>query len=236
MLSIYRYSSESAKQTLQKPVICLAIFVVFFGAISSAKANQSETGHFQQVEVDIRVTGQISPRVPGGEIVNQKIDVTGKQRYDEWLNSTQTRSIRQYKAISSAISIDDYRVRPRFRKQSTLVVSDLTDDKLHLYSPAGPMTSEELELIDLQGSLLVLYQMLPDAELKQGLIFDARYAMLAKLLSLGEVSGGKVSGNVSSLTDSIASLNWTGSVTGATDGVATDLDLAIASQFDQRRH
>ena len=232
MPSIYKQIQQFIKQTLVIPVNCLVIFLFFLVIGQSVIGQETLTGHFQQVEADIRITGSINPRIPGGEVVSQKIDVTGKQRYDEWLNSTNTRSIRQYKAISSAIAIDDYRVRPKFRRQSTLIVTDLSATRLLLYSPSGPMTSEELELINLQGNLLVLYQLLPDAELETGFTFDARYMTLAKLLGIDEVSGGKVTGSVSSLEDSIAVLNWTGSITGAADGVATDIDLIIATQFN----
>lgn len=230
--SIYRQSQQLIKQTLVIPVNCLMIFAFFLGMGNPADGQETHTGHFQQVEADIRITGSISPRIPGGKVVSQKIDVTGKQRYNEWLNSTNSRSIRQYKAISSAIAIDDYRVRPKFRRQSTLIVTDLNDARLLLYSPSGPMTSEELELINLQGNLLVLYQLLPDAELETGSTFDARYTTLAKLLGIDEISGGKVTGSVSSLNDSVAVINWTGTVTGAADGVPTDIDLVIATQFN----
>ena len=78
--SIHRQIQQLTKQSLVIPVNCLVIFAFFLGMGRAVIGQETLTGHFQQVEADIRITGSISPRIPGGEVVSQKIDVTGKQR------------------------------------------------------------------------------------------------------------------------------------------------------------
>lgn len=197
-------------------------------------------GQFDRVKVQLKVGGEVIDVVNGKEL-REKMSVACNLDYDEKTLEIPSnphdlsRSIRSYNQAEADIKVGDSQFKPLLRPQRTLIAAEITPRTALLYSPRGPLTREELDLIEAQGDSLLIDQFLPDKPIAVGETWKLSENLMALLLGLDEVGQSDVKSDLAEVTDKVARFYMSGNVTGAIDGVASEIELKARYRFDLNR-
>lgn len=190
-------------------------------------------GQIVHVEAQLKVGGGL--RFNNGEkIVTRPLAVEAALAYDEkeLAEAGQPRrAVRHYDQAEAVIQVDKSGLKPQLRDQRRLIVAAQRDGRVVLFSPEGPLTRDELDLIDVVGNTLVLDQLLPDEPVALGDKWPQDEAAIKALLDLDAIAHCEVESVLSDVKDDLAEVTLAGAVRGATEGVATELQIKARYYF-----
>jgi hypothetical protein len=149
-----------------------AVVLVLAGSASAQTAALVESPRAKEcvrVELMTRLDGQ---RIFGqeGEQKSQKTALSAQHRYTEKTlavhssNGLPTKAARHYDSAQKALTIEGSIVTDSVRPQRRLAVAQRANDGLVVYSPAGPLTREELETLSEHFDTLSVTGVLPGKE------------------------------------------------------------------------
>lgn len=194
----------------------------------------------QQVDVTIDVVGSVKMKSARFGVVDQHVKVEGKQSYEQWLSFQRAtelcRAIRYYSLVDSKVSIGEGQVSPQLRKNRKLIVDQYQRQQHRIYSPQGKLTRDELDLIDVQLSPTIFYQLLPKGPVERGDQWEIQTADLSALLALDAVAQTDVQATLTRVENQQAHIECTGSVGGGVNGVLTQIDLKLTAQYELQTH
>jgi hypothetical protein len=218
-------------------VLCLA------GAAVSASA-QGETcslqtgrapGTVDLVQAALEVGGELKMgEKRDGDPV--KMAVSAKFVYDEKSLSLPAagplRSIRRYRLAEGVIQSGEHDYKPALREERRLIGVEADGPKVTLFSPQGPLTFEELELIDVLANTVLLDRLLPAKPVAVGTAWRHPDELVAAMLGLDTITSSDVQSALTDVADGKASLEISGRVQGGVDGVSTEIELKGEYHFD----
>ena len=191
------------------------------------------------VAAKIQVKGTLKTSADA-KVASLPISVQGAFAYDEKrLDDGKTadrRAVRYYHEAGAAIQVDKHHDSPTLREDMRLVTLHSDKASVSISSPRGPLTREELDLIDLPGNTLVLDKLLPDEKVKIGDSWKIADSALAKLVCVDVVSRNEVACEFSGIDKSIAEIKIAGRLNAAVEGVATEIELDGNADFDLEKH
>jgi hypothetical protein len=103
-----------------------------------------------------------------------------------------------------------------------------------MYCPHGPLTREQLDLVDTVGNTCVIDELLPAKAVGNGESWPAGAAVMAALLTLDSVAVCEVQSVLEEFNASFAKVRLAGVVHGTADGAATEQDVRGVYLFDRR--
>ena len=122
------------------------------------------------------------------------------------------------------------------------IVSQLGDDRrtivvqaneeLDLFSPAGPLERQEVELLSVTGDSGLLNLLLPTKPVQLGDQWEPAKELLTRWLRIEIVNQSDVTLTLSKVEKGVAIISIAGKVSGGVDGVTTDLELNGKLNFD----
>lgn len=155
------------------------------------------------------------------------------ERPDASSSDTKTRGWRHYDVAKATITIQGRANHPTLGEDHRLLAVEL-GEQTAVTCPLGPLSGEELDLVNLPGNTLVIDQLLPDAPVSPDSTWQEADALWAQVLGLDAVSSNDVSLKLVELTDDAAKVHLEGLVHGAVDGVATELEIKGKIKFDRQ--
>ncbi|MEQ8791819.1 MAG: hypothetical protein RIC55_36495 [Pirellulaceae bacterium] len=189
----------------------------------------------RQVAVNLEVKGELLIQPPDKAVQRLALLAKGEISYHERL--TPKVALRYYREARADIAIAGGSAAPRLDPRRRLVAVDLLGSRPTLYSPAGPLTRELLELLDVQGSSAIVDRLLPGKTVKVGDTWPDDAETLAQLLGLDVVHQSGVQSNLVKIEDKLAVVEFGGQVSGAVNGVPSEIGLNGTYTFDiERRH
>jgi len=192
-------------------------------------------GDTARVEVLLEVGGDLK-LVDEGKVKSLPMSVIGKLRYHEKhlpaSPANDARSLRYYERAEAIIRIEKETLSPKLRDARRRIVA-ATGPSQTLYSPDGPLTREELDLIEVSSNSLLVDQLLPDRRVAKGDQWRHSETLVAGLLELDAVSQSDVTSELASIDDQTAMMEIKGRVFGAVGGVATEVELEGKYRFDR---
>ncbi|HVC97652.1 MAG TPA: hypothetical protein VND64_28530 [Pirellulales bacterium] len=192
-------------------------------------------GDTTRVEVLLEVGGDLKV-VDDGKVKSLAMSVVGKLRYHETLLAVPpadgARSSRHYERAEAVIQIEKEKLKPVLRDARRRIVAS-TGLSPTLFSPDGPLTREELDLIEVSCNSLLVDQLLPDRRVAKGDQWQHSQDLVAGLLGLDAVSQTDVTSELASIDAQTAMMDIQGKVFGAVGGVATEIELAGKYRFDR---
>ncbi|HVX12924.1 MAG TPA: hypothetical protein VHC22_17205 [Pirellulales bacterium] len=199
-------------------------------------------GEAVRVEAQLEVGGDVK-LTDDGKPRSLRMSVSAQIDYDEKALDIRRdekypyRSARFYRRARAAIKIDEGGIEPALREERRLVVADESGGQVKLYSPSGPLTREELDLIDLPANSLLLDRLLPERPVKIGDHWRHDDGLIAELLCLDVVSQSDVESRLKEVSGDRARIELAGHVLGAVGGVATEIEVKAKYRYDfqQRR-
>ncbi len=223
--------------------ILAAVLLASLSAISSASAQTYDLspdlkpGDLRRVSIRVEAKGELKLNADGKKVTRTPIEVDGKLAYDERFVEANPigrnwRSFRHYEVAEASIRIGDGALNPRLSDDRRFVVAETLGAKSVLYSPLGPITREELELIDVQGNSALLSTLLPSKRMSVGESWSHTETTIGWLLGLEAVNQANVKSTLRSVEGSVALIEMSGSVSGAIGAVATDIEVQAKYNLD----
>ena len=195
------------------------------------------SGEQSRVEIALQVGGDVK-LVSDGKPKNLPMSVVANIKYDEQVlalnrSGLPNRSLRYYDEARAVIKVDKGGEKPSLEPRHSLIAVDKSDSSpAVLFSPAGALSREELDLIEVPGNTLVIDQLLPAESMGLGGSWKLKDQALADLLALEAVSWTDVEAMLASVSDGVAHVSAAGNVSGAVGGVSTEIELKIKYRFD----
>jgi len=172
----------------------------------------------------------------GKEIRRLKLKVAGEFRYAErhrLAAVSNWAAVRHYERAIAAIQVEQNESTRELRDSRRLLAAACDGSQAWLWSPNGPLTRDELDLIDLPANTLLLDLLLPVQAVAVGATWEHSPEQMALLLGLDAASVSTVASTLKSCTAQEARMELAGKVEGAIGGVATELELAGKYTFDR---
>ena len=225
------------------PCFCIGLVILFTACLTSANAaeiydltSSLAPGQSQAVRTAVEVKGNLKLNSDGKEVATVPMLVQADLQYAERFLAIKAdgslRAARQYEKAEAAIQIKETKMKQGLRDERRLMVVQHRADDTTLFSPLGPLTREELDLVDVPGSSTVLASILPGKKVAIGQEWKLTSQTLARLLGLEAVSEQDVVARLTKVEDSLAILSLEGKVTGAVGGVSSEIDLHGKANFD----
>ncbi len=143
-----------------------------------------------------------------------------------------TRSLRAYSAPDVSLQVGNQDFSPALRDDRRLIVAEAGAESTAMFSPLGPLTRDELDLIDQPGNTLLLDRLLPDGQVAVGDTWKHSPELIATLLGIDAVKSTDVTSKLLEVVGDIARIDLAGDVSGAVGGVATEIDVTGRYQFN----
>jgi hypothetical protein len=194
-----------------------------------------------QVEVELKVGGELTLRDPGAngkagkaeELRRLPMSVAGKLGYEEQRLDGE-RTLRYYNTAEATIKVDKGGKSPRLPESRRLSVTRTTPGHVILASPDGPLSREELDLIDVAGASTLLDGLLPGKKLPESESWQVPAEVMGALLGLDSVEICEVSNVVDEGNASYVKFQIAGLVHGRAEGAESEFDLRGLGLFSRR--
>jgi hypothetical protein len=153
-------------------------------------------------------------------------------RLDDSGSLTHRRAARYYRSAAATIKVDTRTDSPSLRDDRRLIQISSSKDGIVISSPSGPLTREELELIDIPADSLVIDTLLPAEAVNPGDSWTPPADSVGRLLGLDAVAHSEVQCKLQEVHASGAEISISGPLNGAVGGVATEIELDGKGLFD----
>lgn len=236
-------------QIFQKTALLGGVIAIF--ALSGSLALAADTadltytpqvGETQIVKAVVEVTGDLKLNADGTKVERLPIQVTAELDYVQRLTTaggapgtkaaTDGRMLRYYRSATAKMKLRDSEMQQTLADDRRLIVADVAGDEALLFSPAGPITREELELVDAPASQLITAALLPGKTVSTGDTWTYDDAVVCRLLGLEAVQEQKIVAKLDKIEIGVAMISLEGKVAGAVGGVASDIELKGRVNFD----
>ncbi len=200
---------------------------------------QCQRGDLCRVSVSLDVDGTLLLAAEGKrQKLPMKVAASfayDEMRLDDCTSEVNRHSARFYAAAEAEISIDKHPDKPALRDSRRLVLVNSAKDGVVISSASGPLTRDELDLIDLPANSLLVDALLPENAVEPGDTWKLDAPAAARLLGLDAAAHSDVVCTLAKPAEDNAVMTLKGQVDGAITGVATTIDLQGRAIFDLTR-
>jgi hypothetical protein len=199
------------------------------------------------VTIEVEAGGHSLVRAEGdtkGTAEPQRLpmSVTGKLQYDErtLVASSATTpageplALRYYENAEAVIKVGDGGRTPKLADDRRLVVLERAADRPVLYCPEGPLTREQLDLIDVVGQSYFIDRLLPGTSVSKDDSWTHDASVMGPLLTLDNVAVCEVKSTLDGYNENFAKARLAGTVHGSVDGAATEIEVRAVYLYDRR--
>jgi len=199
---------------------------------------ETEVGEVRIYQIGVETEGKLRLNPDGKKVRELPVEVKANLLYNEKtleLTEEQQRSIRYYRKATADITIDKREIAAKL-DEANAVVLDVQGSKVHLFRPETPLTRGELDLIDLPANTLTLMKIAPKEAVELNDTWKIDVETMAQLLRVDAITKSEVEAKFSESKDGVGIITFAGPVSGAVDGVATDIDVDGKINVDTKNH
>ncbi|WP_145056374.1 hypothetical protein [Lignipirellula cremea] len=156
------------------------------------------------------------------------VEVKANFLFDEKITSQgagKVDSVRYYREADAKIKLGENAFEAQLGDNQALIGVAARVDGVTLFCPHGPLTRDQLELLDVQGGSTVLAALLPEEEKEVKEEWEVGVAALVPLLRLDAIVKSNVTAQLIEVKDGAAVVSVNGPVSGMIDGIATEITL-----------
>jgi len=201
-------------------------------------------GSTDMVEVLLEVAGMTQIVTPDGKAekeVASPLKAVAGFRYEERVLDFQVsekpffKSIREYSLAKVKMNIGETERTPNLDSNHRFVVCEINNKRASLFSPQGPLKSEQLLLIEeIPGNTLCLDLLLPPKPVKIGDSWKIPDSALLPFLNIDGVLEQTLEATLLSVADDLALVQVVGDSQGAYLGTFSEMTVNAKYQFDLR--
>jgi hypothetical protein len=192
-------------------------------------------GSTDRVDLALEVSGEV--QVTQADLKDEiKMRVLANLSYEErTLETTQSgvlRSARFYDKAAAKVQAGENSLKPALRESRRLLGVCADGSAVTLFSPDGPLTRDELDLVDLLGNSLLLDRLLPNQRVRIGQKWKHSTELMAALLGFDKVTSAEVTSTFSEVKQGTGRFDMQGTVRGEDKGAAATAELRAKYHFD----
>jgi hypothetical protein len=215
-------------------------YSLLFGGETYTFQSSRQPGRIDRVSVTQEVRGDVVKRVGDSQEQSEKIDVAWKLDYFEKALSVpdgspdSLRSLRWYENAEARRRIGTQNALPALQRKGMLLAVEAWGEAVRIFSPRGPMTAEDLELVDVTGNSLLLEDFLPAKPVQEGDAWSISEKVLTPFSCWDVISKSDVQCMLREVTERVARFEVSGRWQGAVNGVAGEMEIKARFRFDRR--
>jgi hypothetical protein len=245
---------------LQRLVLACLVTFASRATMASEKIDltpANDAGQLTHVAIQIEAGGHNLVRAQQQQTASQKddkasaateqkqpISVAAKLEYDEkrlvgWAADAavgDSLSVRYYDQTEAVIKVDKTGRTPQLTDDNRTIVIERGQQRPMAYCPAGTLSREELDLIDVVGDSISIDGLLPKQPVAEGESWATDASVMGPLLTLDTVAVCEVQSVLDEFNANYAKIKLSGDVQGTTDGAATQQEVRGVFLFDRRLH
>jgi hypothetical protein len=215
-----------------------------------AQAGWAQTYHLAETvqaddcfrtRLELTLTGEI--RVARGDGKRAGLPLTAKATHEfaervlaAGADGLVGKSARVYETAAAVITVDGGRSEKALRKERRLCVAQRAGDEAFTYSPAGPLTREELELVGEHFDTLCLAGLLPGKDVAVGDTWQVPNPVAQSLCHFEGLTEQDLACKLEEADGKVARVAVTGSATGIELGALVKLKVEARYRFDLGAH
>ena len=193
-------------------------------------------GSEQQVKAVVEVAGDLKLNADGKEVQRLPLTVAAEMHFSERMlpaaKANLLHTVRHYHTATATIRIQGNETTQTLRDDRRLIAAQISGDKATLFSPLGPLTREELELIDIPGTSIALGSLLPGKSVAVGGTWKLSDAVVTRLVNLDAVTQQDIQCKLDEVKEGIAIIAASGKISGDVGGISSDIELQAKLNFD----
>lgn len=237
-------------QTVQLAAIAAILIFVTTAANALERYELTEKpddNRIFQVAVSLGVSGTVYPEA--GADKGLKLAVDGKFAYDErrqagtGRDAQSLRSVRYYREAEAVIHEESLAAKASAERLSSfllrdpvrLIVASGQADGIELFSPSGPLTVQELQLLKYPGDSLALLALLPDSKVEVAESWKPADWVLPMLAGIEAAEKSSLSCRLESVDKGNAAIVVSGEITGLALGVPAHVQITGRLLYDLNR-
>ena len=143
-------------------------------------------------------------------------------------------AVRKYEQAEADISVNSKTNKKRLSTTRQLIVAQPAGDEVEIFSPLGPITRGDLELLSTQFDVAALGELVPQERVDVGDTWPVGKAAAAMLLGLDSVEQSELTCKLTRATAEEAALELVGKVEGNALGAATKVAVDGGLTIDRR--
>lgn len=185
-------------------------------------------GSAQQLKLVVEVAGQLKLNADGKEVRRVPVAVEANAELQERWQAAEgaaAGSVRQYRTCEAKIRIQDKEFTHALRADRHLLACERGKDRVVLVSPQGPLTRDELELVEAPFQSVLLGGLLPEQPVKPGETWTIPDGTLQAIFNLDAINQQHVTATLKEVKEGIALVELSGKLSGAAEGVSSDIDF-----------
>jgi len=141
-------------------------------------------------------------------------------------------SIRYYKKAEAIVKQADGGMKPKLRPSRRTIGVEIGGPKITMFSPHGPLTRDELELLNIQCSSLLIDSLIPETPVTIDQSWTLPNNSVCALFGLDVVAKSDVKCTLKSVESDAARFEMHGQIEGAFRGMATKLEVKAKYRFN----
>jgi hypothetical protein len=195
-----------------------------------------ELGDQWRTTLAFQLNGELQMR-SGEKVLTLALAAQAEHRFAERLLGVDaagqpSRAARFYEEAKANITVQGAGSTRTLRPDRRLQVAQRVKDSTVTYSPAGPLSREEVELTGEHLDVLVTPMLLPDMEVAVGESWDVSIPAVQALVGLDGVVSEEVKGKLESVQSDVARISFTGPVEGISNGAEMKASISATGIFD----
>ena len=224
-------------------VILTCLIVPFAGTALGAERfelrEEVADARVRNVSVELNVNGKLFP-APGADralklAVDARFTYTERRLTGTGREAQSLHAVRYYEDAQANIQAGEQISNSVLRSSQRLIVAEGQLDGLELFSPAGPLTYNELELLHVPADSLAVLGLLPDSGVELEENWKAPDWALPLVTGVEAVEKGKVTCKLESVKGNLARIGFSGEVIGAAVGASSIIEIAGYLQYDREQ-
>jgi hypothetical protein len=195
-----------------------------------------QAGDCLRVRLDMKLAGELRVQ-KGGQTVPLKLEALAAHEYPERVLSVAgsglaEKSARHYETARVTISVAGEKSERTLRSDRCLLVAQRYRDQSLVYSPAGPLYREELDLTSSHFDSLFITGLLPGKSVAVGDTWKISSAVAQAVCNFEGLTEQDLVGKLEEVTDGIASFSVIGKATGIDLGAMVKVSVQAHGRFD----
>jgi len=227
-------------------VVCLASRA----AISADRIDLStgeEPGQLTHVSIQLEAGGHNLVRVQqssddkaAATEQKQQISVVAKLTYDEKRFAVHAPTagsplaVRYYDQAEAVIKVNETGRTPKLSDDKRTIIVEQGTQRPVSYCPDGPLSREQLDLVDVVGDSASIHCLLPTKPVAEGESWPNDATVMGPLLTFDTVAVCEVQSILDEFNASYAKVRLSGDVHGTADGAATQQEVRGVYLFDRK--
>ncbi len=233
------------RRTFRKIGGVLLAIGVFAGVARSARAVERVTlvpqiaaNQAARIRVVQDVKGDLKLNADGRQVTRLPFTARGQMVYDQRVlkvGADVRRDARYYREATARIQVGEANHTSELSPLRRTIVVDCGSQGSRVYSPLGPLTRDQLELIEIQGNPALLDRLLPRGEVAIGEKWTHDDSLLAQLFGLDAIQRNGLSSTLRAVENETAVIDLSGTLRGAIGGISSDVEVRAKYHFHRQQ-